>query len=50
MNSEHLEKLKPMEYADIEGQQLKRLRDLETEFNEEFGTEFYFMVMKKGNK
>ncbi|GFP75411.1 polynucleotide phosphorylase [Clostridium fungisolvens] len=50
MEQQYLEKLKPMEYANMQGEQVSRLREVELKFNEEFGTDFYFMVMEKEEK
>jgi uncharacterized protein (DUF4415 family) len=50
MNVEYLNKLTELEYAELEENQEKRLRELEKKFNEEFETEYYFMVMKRDNK
>lgn len=39
---------KELKYADLGETQEKKMRELEIQFNNEFGTDFYFMVMKQG--
>ena len=36
-----------IEYASLQEQQEKRLREMEKQFNNEFGTNHYLMVMQK---
>lgn len=47
MDTEYLRKLEALDYANLKEDQEKRLRELEKKFNEEFRTDFYFMVMKR---
>lgn len=46
-NGEVLKAFKNLGYANLGSNQEERLRQLERQFNEEFGTAFYFMVMKQ---
>lgn len=48
MDNEYLNKLGELDYAELEENQEKTLRELEKKFNDEYGTAYYFMVMKKG--
>lgn len=41
------EGLNELTYADLGEPQERKMRELEKQFNNEFGTEYYFMVMKK---
>ena len=36
-----------LEYANLQESQEKRLREIEMQFNSEFGTDYYLMVLKK---
>ena len=36
-----------LEYASLQEGQEKRLREIEMQFNSEFGTNYYLMVLKK---
>jgi hypothetical protein len=47
LDKEHLDTLEPMKYAKLEDLQLKQLKELEQQFNHEFGTDYFFMVMQK---
>ncbi|OPJ64150.1 polynucleotide phosphorylase [Clostridium oryzae] len=47
MQEKYIEPLTKLEYAPLEKNQEEKLRDFERKFNEEFGTAFYFMVMRK---
>jgi hypothetical protein len=47
MEEEHMKPLEELDYALLKEEQEKRLREFEKKFNYEFGTDFYFMVMKK---
>jgi hypothetical protein len=38
---------KGLEYANLQEGQEKRLREIEMQFNNEFGTDYYLMVLKK---
>jgi hypothetical protein len=38
---------KNLEYADLKNTQEERLREMELQFNNEFGTDYYLMVVKK---
>jgi hypothetical protein len=50
MYNEFTESLQEMHYASLSGDQEKRLRELERQFNNEFGTSIYFMVMDRDKK
>ncbi|ADZ22457.1 transcriptional regulator GlxA family with amidase domain [Clostridium acetobutylicum] len=47
MKNEYLNKLSELEYAELADEQEQTLRELERRFNREYGTDYYFMVMKK---
>jgi hypothetical protein len=47
LKAQYLDKLEELEYAELEERQEKRLRELEKTFNDEFETDYYFMVMKR---
>ncbi|MDP4143151.1 MAG: polynucleotide phosphorylase [Bacillota bacterium] len=47
MEKQYLEKIKELEYAHLGEQQEQKLREAERKFNEEFGTDYFFMVMKR---
>jgi hypothetical protein len=49
-NGEVLRAFKDLDYANLGANQEAKLRQLERQFNEEFGTDFYFMVMKQEEK
>lgn len=49
-NGEVLKAFKDLGYANLGTEEENRLRQLEKQFNEEFGTDFYFMVMKQDKK
>ncbi|SHI09654.1 hypothetical protein SAMN02745196_02812 [Clostridium collagenovorans DSM 3089] len=38
---------KELNYAKLKNDQEEKLRNVERNFNEEFGTDYYFMVVKK---
>lgn len=40
--------LNELTYADLGEPQEIKMREFEKQFNNEFGTDYYFMVMKKG--
>lgn len=42
-----MESLKKLDYADLNDTQERRLKELESNFNAEFGTKYYFMAMDK---
>jgi hypothetical protein len=47
--SEGLEKgYKDLTYADLGESQEKKMREVERKFNNEFGTNYYFMIMEEG--
>lgn len=50
MDNEFVESVKELNYANLDKKQEEKLREIEKQFNEEFGTEFYLMVMKKDTK
>jgi hypothetical protein len=47
LKKKELEILGEVEYAKLNKEQENKLRQLEQNFNAEFGKDFYFMVMKK---
>jgi hypothetical protein len=47
MDNEKLESLNELEYAQLPESQERRLRELEKQFNNEFGKDYYFMIMKR---
>ena len=47
MNEEFLTSVKTLNYAELKGNQETKLRELEKQFNQEFGTDYYLMVMEK---
>ncbi|GAA0722395.1 hypothetical protein GCM10008905_13830 [Clostridium malenominatum] len=47
MNSNNTNSNNKLEFANLQEQQEKRIREVEKEFNTEFGTDFYLMAMKK---
>ncbi len=47
MDKKMLDSLVGMDYALLKDAQLKRLREMEKQFNIEFDTNVYFMVMNK---
>lgn len=49
MEKENLEALKELNYAELNKRQEEKLRQLELNFNTEFGKDFYFMVMERKN-
>lgn len=38
---------KELNYAKLKNDQEEKLRNVESNFNEEFGTDYYFMVVRK---
>jgi hypothetical protein len=50
MDSKFMNSLGPLDYANLSENQENKLRDLEKQFNDEFGTSFYFMVMENSLK
>ncbi|WP_156939775.1 polynucleotide phosphorylase [Clostridium lundense] len=38
---------KKLEFANLQEQQQKRIKEVESQFNTEFGTDYYLMAMKK---
>jgi hypothetical protein len=47
MEHKYMDVLKELNYADLSKEQELKLRELEKEFNNEFGKDFYFMVMER---
>lgn len=47
MDNENLQSLNEMEFADLPKAQEERLRELEKQFNNEFGLDYYFIVMDR---
>jgi hypothetical protein len=47
MDKKYLDPLKELDFANLSKAQEERLRDFENKFNNEFGLDYYFMVMKK---
>lgn len=50
MEQKYLNSMKELKLADLPDNQEKRLRELERQFNNEFGEDFYFMVMKRSSE
>lgn len=50
LEDRYLKPLEELQYAELKEKQEKKLRELEKEFNNEFSTDFYFMVMKRNEK
>jgi hypothetical protein len=50
MDKEFIESVKELNYADLDKKQEDKLREIEKQFNEEFGTEYYLMAMKRDSK
>jgi hypothetical protein len=47
LDQKHLNSLKDMEYVSLTDNQEGRLKELEQKFNDEFGLDCYFLVMKR---
>lgn len=47
MDSKFMNSLKELDYAFLSSEQEARLRELEGQFNNEFGTSLYFMAMDR---
>lgn len=47
MKDKFLQSIKEMEYANLGKDQEVKLRDIEKDFNNEFGTDYYLMAMKR---
>jgi len=47
MNQVFLNSVKDLNYAELKNNQETKLREVEKQFNQEFGTEFYLMAMEK---
>lgn len=47
MNNNNTNSNSKLEFANLKEQQEKRIREIEQEFNTEFGTDYYLMAMKK---
>lgn len=47
MNSNNTNSNKKLEFANLQEKQEKRIREVENQFNTEFGTDYYLMAMKK---
>lgn len=50
MDNTFMDSLEGLEYAPLSREQENRLRELEKQFNNEFGTSFYFMAMDRDGK
>lgn len=46
-NVEVIQAFKNLDYAELGDRQEKRMQELEKQFNSEFDTNFYFMIMKQ---
>lgn len=46
-NDEHLQSLDGLKFAPLTQNQQEKLRNLESQFNNENNTDYYFMVLKK---
>lgn len=49
LKDEYVNSLRELDYASLSDMQEKRLRELEKKFNDEFGTDYYFLTMKREN-
>lgn len=47
MNNNNTNSNKNLIFASLQEQQEKRIREVEKQFNSEFGTDYYLMAMKK---
>lgn len=47
MNNNNINSNQNLEFASLKEQQEKRIREVEKQFNYEFGTDYYLMAMKK---
>lgn len=47
MNNNNTNSNKKLEFANLQEQQEKRIREVEKQFNTEFGTDYYLMAMKE---
>lgn len=47
MNNNTSNSSNDIKYADLHETEKKRLKEIEQQFNSEFGNEYYLMVMKK---
>jgi hypothetical protein len=47
MDNQFMNSLKELHYASLSSEQEARLREFERQFNNEFGTAVYFMVMDR---
>lgn len=47
MQEQYINPLKELDYATLSKEQENTLRNAEKQFNTDFGTNLYFMVMKK---
>lgn len=47
MDQKFTDSLKELNFAELPKEQEERLRDLEKQFNNEFGKDYYFMVMRR---
>ncbi|GEM_PF-1582586 len=48
MDNQFLNPLKELNYAALSSEQESKLREFEKQFNSDYGTEVYFMVMERG--
>lgn len=49
MDKKYLKSFENIDLANLNKEQEEKLRQLETQFNTEFGKDFYFMVMDKND-
>lgn len=47
MDQKYMNSLKELNFAELSKEQEERLREFEKQFNNEFGKDFYFMVMNR---
>ncbi|MDP4091029.1 MAG: polynucleotide phosphorylase [Bacillota bacterium] len=50
MNQEFLQSISELNYAELDKAQEEKLRELEKQFNEEYGTAYYLIVMDREHK
>lgn len=48
MDNEFLSPLRELKYATLSSEQENKLREFEKQFNSDFDTQVYFMVMERG--
>lgn len=47
MNKDFSDSVKKLAYANLKGDEEKKMIEMEKQFNNEFGTEYYFMIMEQ---